>query len=262
MKCLHETDKAEVLSKLRKAGSSNLLLESWLEDFPLDLYSNLHLMGKENYVLTLPAVATMISFPDDYELTDEDMIHFFNNSTPNIMGPRNIVHQILEMFPDRIAADTRIYGMNLFHCEGHDEDVRVLDTDREMEDLLELYLSVPEFRDSFKDYTEEEFLSFSREMMESGRITTGLYMDGKLVSAASFTKMQLENICTAPSYRNKGLSRRTIVELLHLIPTQKDGKRLILFTDNPIAGKLYESLGFKYLGDYSMTLADKGETES
>lgn len=262
MKCLHETDKAEVLSKLREAGSTDLLLESWLEDFPLDLYSTLHLMGKENYVLTLPSVATLISFPDGYELTDEDKMYFFENSTPTIMGPRNIVHQILKMFPERIAADTRLYGMKLFHQDGHDTGVRIINTDREIEDLLELYLSVPEFRESFIEYTEEGFLTFSREMMESGRITTGIYMDGKLVSAASFTKMQLENICTHPDYRERGLSRRTITELLHLIPTQKDGKRLILFTDNPIAGKLYESLGFKFLGDYSKTASNQGETLS
>lgn len=261
MKCLHETDKAEVLSKLRKAGSENLLLESWLEDFPLDVYSTLFLMGKENYVLTLPSVATIISFPDGYELSDEDMLHFFENSAPTIMGPKGIVHQIVKMFPERKAVDTRLYGIRIFPSDSHDGEVRNLKSDQEIKDLLKLYLEVPEFRESFSEYTEEEFIASSREMLDSDRITTGIYRDGKLVSASSFERMQLENVCTHPDYRQKGYSRRCISELFHLIPTQKDGKRLILFTDNPIAGKLYESLGFRFLGDCSKTAFIQGERQ-
>ena len=253
MECLHETDRMEVLSRLRREGMQNLLLESWLEDFPLDRYSTLYRMGSDNYVLTLPSVATMLSFPDGYELTDEDMMYFFENAAPTIMGPRGIVHQILRMFPERKAEDMSIYGIQLKENHGHDEDVRVLKSDREMRDLLKLYLEVPEFEESFRDYTKRGFLESSMEMLSSGRITTGIYRDGRLLSAASFSRMQLENICTHPDYRNQGLAGRTITELLHLIPTQRDGKRLILFTDNPIAGKLYESLGFSFLGDYTKT---------
>lgn len=251
MECLHETDRIKVLSRLRSEGMENLLLESWLEDFPLDGQSNLYRMGYDNYVLTLPSVATMISFPDGYILSDDDMMHFFENATPTIMGPKGIVHQIHRMFPERKAEDMMIYGIQLKENHEHDEDVRVLRSDRELKDLLRLYLEVPEFEESFRVYTKREFLEYSREMLSSGRITTGIYRDGRLVSAASFIRMQLENICTHPNYRNRGLAGRTLTELLHIIPTQRDGKRLILFTDNPIAGKLYETLGFCFLGDYT-----------
>ena len=251
MKCLHETDRKEVLGKLREEGMQNLLLESWLEDFPLDSYSTLHLMGERNYVLSVPSVATLISFPDGYEPTEEDLMYFFEDNSPTIIGPKNIIHRILGIFPERKASDSRIYGMLLQENHGHDEDVVELKTDEEIVDLLHLYMEVDEFRSTFEEYTEEEFIESSREMLASGRITTGIYRDGRLRSAASFTKMQLENICTHPLYRNKGLARRTITELLHLIPTQEGGKRIILSTDNPIAGKLYETLGFSFLGDYS-----------
>ena len=250
---INASEKDEVLTALREEGLKNLLLEMWLEDFPLDKYAQLYRIGEKGYVLNVPTIATIFSYPDEYTLPDDEKLKIMAYASPIIMGPEKIVHLVRSLFPDREIKDSVMMGMVLHEYREIPANAIELTTDKHFRDLYELYMSVPEFKATFSDYSKEGFREEYMEARLSGWITTGVYEDDKLVSAATFRFYEIENVCTAPGYRNRGYAKEALQKLLSLIPDTKDGKRLILFTGNPQAEHLYSTLGFQNLGGFSKT---------
>jgi RimJ/RimL family protein N-acetyltransferase len=81
---------------------------------------------------------------------------------------------------------------------------------------------------------------------------------GQLLSTSSFNAalpdvVQIGNVWTPPSLRGNAYARAVVAgQLLH---ARQDGvKQAVLFADNPAAIRVYESVGFKKIGDFGITL--------
>ena len=117
--------------------------------------------------------------------------------------------------------------------------LKVLD-DRDIECVLPLYTEV------FKGFAS---LAYMREKLASGRgRALGLFKGEELISVAqtdyeSETSAIIVGVATGKAHQGKGLGRYCFESLCQSLISE--GKRLYLQYDDPIAGNLYESVGFK-----------------
>lgn len=135
--------------------------------------------------------------------------------------------------------------------------------DREI-DLIEVKKADIEDVDSINDLKEQiEEFDITPSNKESFRqsIETGtgrsyfINMDGIAVASASTTAENSESamivgVCTHPEYRRKGYATKCITALCNEI--LGEGRTLCLFYDNPNAGMIYKSIGFKDIGKWKM----------
>lgn len=119
----------------------------------------------------------------------------------------------------------------------------------DIEVLLELRRAIPEF------HTPASAGESMRRNLLSGAMRTYIITDGeKVVASASTTAENSRSamvvaVCTYPVYRNKGYATACLTRLCAEVLAE--GKSLCLFFDNPLAGAIYERIGFKPLGEWS-----------
>ncbi|KPU43160.1 acetyltransferase (GNAT) family protein [Oxobacter pfennigii] len=89
---------------------------------------------------------------------------------------------------------------------------------------------------------------------KSGRV---FYIEenGKIISSASTTaensvSAMIVGVSTHPNHRNKGYATLCMNVLCRELLSE--GRLLCLFYDNPVAGKIYKSLGFRDIGIWNM----------
>lgn len=80
--------------------------------------------------------------------------------------------------------------------------------------------------------------------------------NNKIVSTATATAFSQDaamiiSVATCPSARGNGYASAIVEKLCQDL--LQDGKRAVLFYDNPVAGRIYEKIGFRYHSDYFMT---------
>jgi GNAT superfamily N-acetyltransferase len=81
---------------------------------------------------------------------------------------------------------------------------------------------------------------------------------GSIVSLSAFNAtlpdiVQLGGIYTPPELRGRGYARAAVAHSLQ-IAIERGATRAVLFTNNPVAARTYEALGFRRTGDYSLVL--------
>jgi uncharacterized protein len=79
--------------------------------------------------------------------------------------------------------------------------------------------------------------------------------DGEVVAMARTTaenphSAMIVGVCTHPDHRRKGLASLAMSHLCREV--LEEGKKLCLFYDNPAAGTIYQRIGFREIGMYSM----------
>ncbi|MEI6286447.1 MAG: GNAT family N-acetyltransferase [Bacillota bacterium] len=79
--------------------------------------------------------------------------------------------------------------------------------------------------------------------------------DGKIVACAATAaecaqSAVIVSVCCRAEYRRQGLAEACMRELCRTLTGE--GKQLYLFYENPLAGKLYEKLGFVTIGEWAM----------
>ena len=122
---------------------------------------------------------------------------------------------------------------------------------KDREQLLQLYLSIDEFSEKFKSYTDEQM----KRLFIGGRVY-GIFSDTGilLASAASTAESQfcamITNVCVHPDHRNLGYSKIVLSALIKELFSSGLGS-VCLYYDNPIAEMVYGKLGFNYIGTYA-----------
>ena len=105
---------------------------------------------------------------------------------------------------------------------------------------------LPLYTEVFKGFAS---LAYMREKLANGRgRALGLFKGEELISVAqtdyeSETSAIIVGVATRKAYQGKGLGRYCFESLCEALVSE--GKRLYLQYDDPIAGNLYESVGFK-----------------
>lgn len=89
---------------------------------------------------------------------------------------------------------------------------------------------------------------------------SGTDLNGEMISKTNFNAVlpdcvQVGGVYTPPSLRGKGFAR--LVVALHLQEAHQKGvERAILFSANDYASRAYQAIGFKQVGEYTLTVFD------
>lgn len=121
--------------------------------------------------------------------------------------------------------------------------------------VIDGYTSIEEYREKYKN-TEKTIERINTNNL-NGRYY-GLENEGKLVAmvcsaAESCELAMISEVGTVAEYRNRGFSKILVSNLCKDLFGQGK-KELSIFYSNPIAKSVYEAIGFKEIGEYSMLI--------
>ncbi|MBE7060501.1 MAG: GNAT family N-acetyltransferase [Ruminococcaceae bacterium] len=171
-----------------------------------------------------------------------------------ISGKGSTIEKLFSVMSDKKCRSTKLACFS-GNCSKSHTNVYKL-TENDAEDILDLYCSISEFKDKYKNISATEIPS----LFIGGRIFGIRDCSGKIIASAASTAesdfcAMITNVCVRQDYRKNGLSRKVMESLI--TDLQKNNIcNICLYYDNPIAANLYESLGFKVLGEYK-TLRNK-----
>jgi len=120
----------------------------------------------------------------------------------------------------------------------------------DIDDLFEFQRSISEF-----SLDERNRKSFGNEIITNTGRTYFIKEKGRIISSATVTA---ENSCngmiigvaTDEGFRRKGYARACVARLCEEMMSA--GKRVLLFYNNPTAGKLYKDIGFRDINKWMM----------
>jgi uncharacterized protein len=120
----------------------------------------------------------------------------------------------------------------------------------DIDELFEFQKSIEEF--SFDERNRE---SFGKEISTNTGSIYYIRKNGRIVSSATLTAENSINgtvigVATDPEYRNRGFAKACMTEICKSMIGNK--KNVVLFYNNPDAGKLYKELGFVDVAKWSM----------
>ena len=124
-------------------------------------------------------------------------------------------------------------------------------------EVIDLLLTIPEFSRTYKkEQREEQIRRMVEEMDQGGKAAVGGFLDGRLIATASTSAENSESamvvgVATAIDCRGKGYAS-AVVSALCRDCFERGKKYLCLFYDNPVAGRIYNRIGFQELGEYGM----------
>lgn len=123
-------------------------------------------------------------------------------------------------------------------------------TVEDIDDLFDFQTTIEEF-----NLTEDRRDSFGQEIKTNTGRVYFLKEDNKMVSCATITAENRLNgmiigVATAPEHRKKGYAQACVGKLCQEMV--EEGKSVLLFYDNPDAGKLYKKLGFVDIENFTM----------
>lgn len=187
-------------------------------------------------------------FNDAYlEIFNEDPFEFFSGK-----------YELLELIePYLIFAKKQV----TFFCKANvitdqidvDDQVKVAHDEDDYAKLYDLLKRIEEFQ-----YLKKDKNQFIKEKLVSKQMGTTLFIedDGKAISTVAATAETTKSamvvaVATNQKYRNQGYATRLMKALMKIYIEDKK-KELCLFYDNPEAGKIYLSLGFKPMGKWTM----------
>jgi predicted GNAT family acetyltransferase len=133
------------------------------------------------------------------------------------------------------------------------EGLRRLGPD-DADDITDLLAGIKEFDrgDRDREKSKKQLLS----NMQHGSIYCGVLDDGRLVSVASTSaansrSAMVVGVATQPGCRGRGYASAVVSSVC--TASFAEGKEfLCLFYDNPNAGRIYNRIGFREIGEYAM----------
>jgi hypothetical protein len=220
-----------------------------------DPFSQVYVLGKEDYkaVIFVRKSKTIQLFYNKLTKDEKNKLIAFIKQlklSRLILTSEQIKYLDLENYYENKAKkayimklDTKI--MNEFEVEENKEVILI--NENKLEDILDLY------NETFESYSPVEVLK--------GRFIRGLYYgiysNEELISSAALdfcnmTSCLLVGVATKEKERNKGLATSILKRIINNAIIEN--KNLYLQFDNPIAGKIYENLGFvNYLTVFHIT---------
>ena len=91
---------------------------------------------------------------------------------------------------------------------------------------------------------------------QGSKAAVGGFLNGNMISVASTSAENSESamvvgVATVKEHRGKGYAS-AVVRALCQDCFERGKKYICLFYDNPVAGRIYNRIGFKELGEYGM----------
>lgn len=268
MRTLQEKDREEILKYVRKEPEMNLFLIGDLENYGVESETvNFYLHEeKERWdFLILRFHQFYILYSQYVDYNAEEAIRFLKQQeNPDcISGKTTLLERIAPAFPQ-----WKIDSTYMSRCDAVESDaenvwkgtdnlvIRLLEK-ADVPEAIKLLSNISEFAKTYKkDETKEQARRMAEEMEKGSKAAVGGFLDGRMISVASTSAENSESamivgVATIPEYRGKGYASAVVRALCR--DCFMRGKRyLCLFYDNPVAGRIYNRIGFKEMGEYGM----------
>ena len=277
MRILHEEDREELLSYVKREPEMNLFFIGDLENFGIESETvNVYLheeRGRWDFViLRFHQYFLLYSQYEDYNA--EEAIAFLSKQKPDcISGKTALLKRIAPAFPQWAIDSTYMSRCDRVESDGRRPDNTQADTSNNMSSAEDLILrrledgDVPEAIDLLTDIEEfartykkterdEQIKRMKDEMAQGSKVTVGGFLNGRLVTVASTSAENSESamvvgVATVKGYRGKGYASAVVTALCQDC-FDRGKKYICLFYDNPVAGRIYNRIGFREIGEYGM----------
>lgn len=174
----------------------------------------------------------------------------------NLSGKQEIIEKLCPYFPERPVQRTYMSRLNQVNPDFSFSDslcVRRLD-ETDAESIYSLYVLIKEFS-MFQGLSEEQALEKQRTSLKDniyfGAFENGILTSVASITAATKTSAMIVGVSTRPEYRKRGYASAVVGTLCKEVLAE--GRQfLCLFYDNPAAGRIYNRIGFKEMGIWTM----------
>lgn len=175
----------------------------------------------------------------------------------DLSGKDDLITPLIPYLGEKMVKRTHLARLNQVTEQPADmiSKIRRL-TKEDISAIYDLYIQIDEFASNYRGRTREKaYEDISMNIDKLGR-TYGIFAGDTLLSVAqtaaeNSTSAMVIGVATLPSYRQQGYAKATVTRLCQ--DCLQEGKRfLCLFYDNPAAGRIYRSIGFRELGIYMM----------
>lgn len=258
---LHEEDREAILDYVSAEPEMNLFFIGDIENYGVEsetvnLYVNLE-DGKWDCLL-LRFHDFYLLYSQDEEYSVEPVAEFLKGRIVDcISGKTSLLKKLAPFYPQ-----WKLESTYMTRCDVINGDLEVPDcgkvrrlTVADVDNTIDLIMQIDEFAEHQKGRREKSCREFEQEL-RSGCIAVGAFEDGRMVSTArtsadNSVSAMITGVATLKEYRGRGLATETVVTLCR--EAFGEGKKfLCLFYDNPAAGRIYNRIGFKEMGQYAM----------
>lgn len=262
MKALTQADKEQILTYVSKEPEMNLFFIGDIENYGIasDVV-NIYVNEKDGLwdcvLLRYLDFYIIYSQQDTYD--HKAVAEFLKGRTVDcISGKTELVKQLAPYFKDWEVQSTYMSRLNQINTEFNcptELNIRRM-TEDDVEDAINLYLTIDEFAKTYQGNVEKNIASMKMNLSQGGSICVGGYVDNQLVCVAETSgdnsiSAMIVGVATLEAYRQKGYASLVVQQLCQQVLAS--GKQfLCLFYDNPKAGRIYHRIGFEEIGEYAM----------
>lgn len=263
MRILHETDRDALLGYVSLEPEMNLFLIGDLENFGIESEAVSCWVHEERerwdfVILRYFRYFLLYSRYEDYHA--EEAVAFLRTQEPEcISGKTVLLEKIAPAFPQWKIDSALMSRCDRVSGEGAGPEallIRSLEKE-DVPEAVDLLSNIEEFEKTYRKNQRQVQIDRMREEMEQGaKYAMGGWLDGCLVSVASTSaensgSAMIVGVATEKSFRGRGFAS-AVVEALCRDCFRRGKKYLCLFYDNPAAGRIYNRIGFRELGEYGM----------
>ncbi len=262
MRKLSNDDKAKLLDYIASEPEMNLFIYGDVETYGLDgdtceLYAQEDGDKWDSIVLRYLNYYTVYSKHDEYNA--EAVANFLNSrkDISSVAGKKTVIDKLEKFFPNMRFSVTYMSRCNkaeMFRHKASGVTLRKITPD-DAEAVVRLFCQIDEFKDIYVG-REDEAIEEERVSLDRGATCCGFFAGNELVSYAQTSaensmSAMIIGVATLPKWRGLGLASANVSALCR--QQFEEGRKFVcLFYDNPAAGRIYNKVGFKEIGEYTL----------
>lgn len=260
MKQLMEQDRDKILEYVNHEPEVNIFIIGDIENFGVDcpevsIFVNDVTSRWDCLVLRYLNDYVIYSRNLDYDAkTVADFLK--KQDVGMISGKAELIAPLTGFFPERRLRPTIMTRCTSVQSESiapKDIHIRPL-TVEDAEIIADLMMLIDEFRRP--NESKDQAIKKLQTSLRCGSTACGAFKNGALVScaqagASNSKSAMVVGVATHPEARNNGYASAVVSRLC--LEAFQDGKEfLCLFYDNPLAGRIYNRIGFEPIGEYGL----------
>ncbi len=253
-KC-NNSHKQELLEVLNSSAAENCFLYGDIENFSLDSdFMDVWRIKKDDKTTSILLryykyyVIYSIDSADHQEMAE---IINANRDVVGISGLEEVVDSFSKLIKFKEIKNMYLAEMNKKTYRGYKPTITPLKAVKEdIDALFQFQANIEEF-----NLTEASRESFGQEILNGTGRFYFVKEDNKIISTATLTAENSLNgmiigVATDPTHRRKGYAKNCVALLCKEMV--EEDKSVLLFYNNPDAGKLYKELGFVDINRWAM----------